>query len=78
MTTCAEWRTMLAAAQADLQKALTGGGAVKALRMGEKSIEYAGASLTEKRANVAYLQRKVDACDGKCRGRAISFMPLDC
>lgn len=78
MTTCAEWATKLAEADAALHKLLLGG-KVEVLRDGEKTLQYSAANLGELRRYVEYLQAKVDACNGATpnKKRIVRFIPED-
>lgn len=78
MTTCAEYRTRLAEAEAALHE-LTIGGKVVNVRMGEKQVEYSPAKAADLAQYVSTLQAAVDKCDGKCgTGRhAIRFFAVD-
>lgn len=76
-TTCAEYRTLLAAARAALHSAQLGGQVVE-IRSGEKQIKYGAGNIAGLQRYILELQRKVDACDGvRVYGRAIRFMPTD-
>lgn len=77
MTTCAEYATLLADAQAALHKVILGG-KVEMIRDGVNQLTYTKASLPDLRAYIAELQRRVDCCNGvRRRGRAILTMPVD-
>jgi hypothetical protein len=77
MTTCAEWATKLAEAEAALH-ALQIGGKVVSVQMGEKRIEYSKAGVNALAEYVQYLQAKVDACNGVPRlaRRVFGVIPL--
>lgn len=78
MTTCAEWKEQLAAAEADLQAAIAGGGTLKSLQHGDKRMEYAVPTIQQKQANVRYLAAKVASACGTCgKSRFIRFTPSD-
>lgn len=77
MASCSDYTTWLAAAETALQARLTGK-TVIAMRHGEKSIDYASISVPDLQARIAFLQTKVDACNGLTtnRRRILRVMPI--
>lgn len=78
MTTCAEWKTRLAAAETALEDVRLGR-TVSLVRMGEKEIRYSASSANDLLAWQRLCQAKVDACNGvtRCSSRFIRFTPSD-
>lgn len=75
--TCAEYRTLLAAAR-DALHSLQLGGKLKMLQHGDKRMEWTAGNLNDLRAYIASLQARVDACDGNSRAnRVLRFTPTD-
>jgi hypothetical protein len=76
-TTCDEWRAKLAAAETAFETLMMGG-AVVSIRMGEKEVKYSAANRGDLSTYLRWLQRKVDACDGRCgRFGFIHITPVD-
>lgn len=77
MTTCAEWATKLAAAEAALESLILGGKVVS-VRDGENEVKFSEASRKDLIALIQFLQGKVDACNGLYinRRRAFGVIPL--
>ena len=76
-TTCAQWQAKLDAAEA-ARESLLMGGQVAEIRSGEKTVKYQSSNLGDLYRWIAYLQGKVDACNGvsRCR-RFIRMTPSD-
>jgi hypothetical protein len=78
VTTCAEWKARLAAAETAYEDVRLGRN-VSLIRMGEKEIRYSAGSANDLLAWLRLCQAKVDACNGVCgnRSRFIRFTPTD-
>lgn len=78
MTTCAEWATKLAAAEAALHQ-LNIGGQLVSIKDGVSELKYSAATTDNLVSYVKYLQAKVDACNGaRSGGGTVHFTPVDC
>ena len=76
MTTCADWAERLAALKAAELKYLTGD-KVHTTQDGAMRITKSEIDLAALKTQITIAQSHVDACSGRSRARAVTFVPVD-